>query len=355
MNMLRMFPLALAALSLTPLAADAVTAPQGTVLLGFRVTSGLGVGTSYVVDIGTAASFRDATGPITITNLASDLQQLYGPDWQTRADLLYGVGGCPDSNAAFGGDAEDTLYLSRPQSAENVPGTSPSINTSGGRGTIAANLTDVLGVAGVSGFRYSTVSPGNSHASRQPDTDPNSWRRYMGPGGDANKAGSNGNFDFSWTQTGGGEVEGSPDKTLSLFRISGSAAATYLGYFKIDGSGNVIYTPAPSSMNYSTWAATNAGGQAYNLDFDGDGISNGVEFFTGTAGNASTSHTAISNGHIIWPRASGRTVTTVFVQTSTDLQTWTDVGSNLAGGTGSIDYTIPTGQAKIFVRLRVVP
>ncbi|MFD0895619.1 hypothetical protein KBB96_01460 [Luteolibacter ambystomatis] len=355
MKMPRMFPLALTAMTLIPMAADAVTAPQGTVLMGFRVTGGTGVGSSYVVDIGLAESYRDATGPITITNLAADLEIRFGFDWQTRTDLFYGVGACPDSNAAFHGDAEDTLYLSRPQTAENVPGTSPSINTSSGRATIAANLTDVLGVAGVSGFRYSAVSPGNSHASRQPDTDPNSWRQYMGPGGVAGKAGNTGNFDFSWSQTGGGEIEGTPDKTLSLFRISGGTAATYLGYFKIQGNGDVVYTPAPSSVNYTTWAATNAGGQSYDQDFDGDGISNGVEFFTGTPGNASTSHIGVTNGHVIWPRATGRTVTTVFVQTSTNLQTWTDVGSNLAGGTGSIDFTLPTGQSKIFARLRVVP
>ncbi len=51
-----------------------------------------------------------------------------------------------------------------------------------------------------------------------------------------------------------------------------------------------VLSVGPLGGGYTSWAATNAGGQAANLDFDGDGIDNGAEFFMGTAGNAFTAN-----------------------------------------------------------------
>ena len=103
---------------------------------------------------------------------------------------------------------------------------------------------------------------------------------------------------------------------------------------------------------YATWAAANAGGQASNLDFDGDGVQNGVEYFMGATGSSFTANPAIVSGKVTWPKDpafSGNYT----VQTSPDLVTWTNVSSTVVGNT--VEYTVPTGQGKLFVRLDVTP
>ncbi len=59
-------------------------------------------------------------------------------------------------------------------------------------------------------------------------------------------------------------------------------------YYFVQSTG--VLSVGPLGGGYTSWAATNAGGQAANLDFDGDGIDNGAEFFMGTAGNAFTAN-----------------------------------------------------------------
>jgi len=337
--------------ALLPLSAFAgPTASQGSLLMGFRVTNAPGNGTSVVVNIGQASTFRDATSTITIANINTDLENTYGSGWNTRTDLQWGVGGCPSRSATFSGDVVDTIYMSRVQSAPGVSGTltNYNISTSGQRGVIAGNLTDLLGLPTTgAGFDDSTAGV-NPLVGLEADAFPNCWRVFMGPGGATTKAGATGNSDFGWDSTG---VEAAANKTLSLLRWAGTATPTYRGYFKIETNGNVTFTPATAAVTYLSWATANAGGDAANLDSDHDGVANGVEWFTGSSVNPS-----VVSGSITWPRAAGNaTATSVKIQTSTDLSSWADVVTGLQTGSGSISYTLPTGQPKIFARLVVTP
>lgn len=103
---------------------------------------------------------------------------------------------------------------------------------------------------------------------------------------------------------------------------------------------------------YSTWAAANAGGQGPALDFDGDGVKNGVEYFMGETGSSFTSNPGVIGGKVVWPKdpAFAGTYT---VQTSPDLGTWTNAVSSEVGDT--VEFTVPTGMGKLFVRLSVTP
>ncbi|BCU77326.1 autotransporter-associated beta strand repeat-containing protein [Luteolibacter sp. LG18] len=113
-----------------------------------------------------------------------------------------------------------------------------------------------------------------------------------------------------------------------------------------------ITLTAAAGAGYSGWASTNAGGQAANLDFDGDGVKNGVEYLMGATGSSQTANPGVVNGKIIWPKEPSAAVTWA-VETSPDLSVWTAATSGVTDLGTSIEYVVPTGAAKRFVRLRV--
>ena len=127
---------------------------------------------------------------------------------------------------------------------------------------------------------------------------------------------------------------------------------------RITGSGKIQV----GITNFATWSAANAGGQAANLDFDQDGMSNGIEYFMGQTGSGFTANPGVVAGKVTWPNggniASSAYGTAFVVQTSPDLTTWSNVAvgdSNLNNTAGSVQYTLPSGAGKLFVRLLVTP
>jgi hypothetical protein len=120
-----------------------------------------------------------------------------------------------------------------------------------------------------------------------------------------------------------------------------------------------------ASPSYAAWATENAGSQAANLDWDNDGVSNGVEFFMGAA-SGFTANPGLVGSTVTWPNggniSSSAYGTQFVVQTSSDLVTWGDVtegdfqqfGTNTAG---SLSYTLDPANnpGKQFVRLKVTP
>ena len=112
---------------------------------------------------------------------------------------------------------------------------------------------------------------------------------------------------------------------------------------------------------YSSWAADNAGSQAANLDYDQDGVSNGVEYFMNAAPGF-TANPGLVGNTVTWANGgniSADTYGTKFiVQTSSDLVTWDEVAEgDLNNTAGSLSYSIDpaNGPAKQFVRLKVTP
>ena len=112
---------------------------------------------------------------------------------------------------------------------------------------------------------------------------------------------------------------------------------------------------------YESWATVRAGGQAANLDYDNDGVTNGVEFFMNAAPGF-TANPGLVGNTVTW--ANGGNIPSsdygskFVVQTSTDLVNWTDVpasgDANLVNTSGSVAYTL-TGPGKKFARLKVIP
>ena len=150
------------------------------------------------------------------------------------------------------------------------------------------------------------------------------------------------------------EIEGSP-------MADGTYGATGSGATNIDDdhfTGTGILTVG---AGYSSWATSHAGGQTANLDYDADGVSNGVEYFMNSAAGF-TANPGIVSGTVTWTNGgnipSSAYGTQFVVQTSNNLTGWTDVAvgnPNLSNTAGSVSYTLPTGAGKLFVRLVVTP
>jgi hypothetical protein len=124
-------------------------------------------------------------------------------------------------------------------------------------------------------------------------------------------------------------------------------------------------TAVSNSPTFATWASTNAGGQTANLDWDNDGVTNGVEFFMNAAAGF-TANPGLVGNTVTWSNGgniSASTYGTQFVvQTSSDLVIWEDVAegdlnTNTSGPAGSLSYSVDpaNGPAKQFVRLKVTP
>jgi len=133
--------------------------------------------------------------------------------------------------------------------------------------------------------------------------------------------------------------------------ITGRFATT--GNNQVNGLYGLQLYKVPTS-GYATWASANAGGQAANLDYDHDGMPNGVEYFMGAAPGF-TANPGVINGKVTWPHLNA--VTSFKVQVSTDLTTWTDAAPgdvDLSVPT-QVTYTFPPGASKRFCRLLVTP
>lgn len=113
-----------------------------------------------------------------------------------------------------------------------------------------------------------------------------------------------------------------------------------------------------SGSGFSSWAAVNAPGQTLNMDHDRDGVSNGIEYFMSLSGSGFTANPAVNGASLVsWPKGAGYTGTygtDYVIQTSTNLGTWADVPpGSVTIDADSIDYTLPSGNPKIFARLKV--
>jgi hypothetical protein len=142
----------------------------------------------------------------------------------------------------------------------------------------------------------------------------------------------------------------------TAYDADGTNFPTYQSQNKLSAS-YTIGAPA----GYSSWATTNVGGQTAELDYDNDGVSNGIEFFMDSDPGFTANPSLVGNT-VTWPNggniSSSAYGTKFVVQTSTDLVSWSDVPGttdpNLENISGSVSYTL-TGTGKEFVRLKVTP
>jgi len=161
------------------------------------------------------------------------------------------------------------------------------------------------------------------------------------------------------------------DEPLSTSTIipSNAAGGTFTpSNYTIEYMAGMLTVVWPPSVSYATWADTNGLTEAAAADANQDGVPNGIAYFMGETGRITPPSFVLNdegrytiaweNGGNIPSSAYG---SRFFVETSSDLVTWTVVASNTdASNTGlsntaaRVSYTLPPGAGKTFVRLKVI-
>ena len=345
---------------------------QGDLIVGFRASGGTGADRNVLVNLGSAAGFRDhtvASGNLSLGDINTDMVAQFGPNWASRTDIFWGIACSPSNSADFNGDTAKTVYASKAEVTPGTPVTGWAISVTN-RGIASTAMMGMEGYAGSGGFSLSNASSGNARLAVQDSTTVNWWSSFQ-PGG-ANSTGSTAFKVFN------GGIEGTLAKPLDLFRITSTTAGTYVGSFSINATGVISYTGPSAGSGYAAWATTmklTAANNGANQDPDSDGISNLMEYVLG--GDPLAASTSIlpvqtsdaTHIYLSFSRSvASKSDTTQFVQWSTDLSTWTSipVGSASAGAVNvvtngsnpeTVTVTIPRSNAgaggRLFTRLQV--
>jgi hypothetical protein len=258
----RWLALAGLALALPPVSHATLNYQDGDLLLAFRATGGVGANTDYIVNVGSAAMFVNATDLIVldleIGNILADLNSLYTTDWDTRGDVLWSLSGV--QKVAGNGFPTNTMFATNLHTGPLTLGTQGSTAwarpSAFGAGAVALKIQS-MGTEFARGDFDGTPSGTNESTNSlvallQPVSAANSYRSFM-PGG-VNTDGSSA-FGYFLSATGieGNFAAGTSGVALDLYRIEpGSGASVFEGNFTLSDNATVTFTPTgvpePSSL-----------------------------------------------------------------------------------------------------------
>jgi len=222
---------------------------EGDVLLGFEQSNGSGgfTANNYVVDLGAASQFINATGPLTFNINTTDLTNAFSSTWASNTGNLvaWGVIGGSDnfSNITIGGDTlkKNTLFLT---SDGIAPTTASNANQNNINNSIQTFALDFAG-----------QTESSANAAIIPSNDASGWTANT-PGTAAFAS------SFAIEQS---ATDGPTDSTLSLYQLNNTsstpgATAKDLGTFSLASNGTLTFdtpaaVPEPSSVALGTVAA----------------------------------------------------------------------------------------------------
>ncbi len=255
--------LALGAAAALPMSsAQAASAANGDILVGFRATGGTGSTKNLVVNIGAATALESATGTVNLGNINADLTATYGSGWATRNNLFWGAVGTVGSFNPIGTNPARTVYGSR------------RVNNAWLRANDSSQASVTNKVRGLMTAFDTASSADVTHPNGvvQTTSEANHWASYQ-PGGIVENAGPAPGISFAFFNP---DIEntfenGAAAAALYLYRVkpaSGAAIGTpgdYLGQLLISSGGALTFQPdlsGPPTITFSqdTYTIEESGG-----------------------------------------------------------------------------------------------
>jgi hypothetical protein len=156
------------------------------------------------------------------------------------------------------------------------------------------------------------------------------------------------------------QTGGTGDKIIKYAYNTGASTSFTMTVDNSSGLHNYAFVnvvPEPSASSYSTWASANEiPGQPAGGDFDKDGLSNIVEYALGLSPTVSSVPPGTFDGSLLsftkGTEAKANGDVTYEIEQSTTLGGWTVVVPD-APASATISYTLPSGQPKVFARLKI--
>lgn len=176
---------------------------------------------------------------------------------------------------------------------------------------------------------------------------------------------------LDYTDVGGGTVTNplvydASNVIIASGGNSGGAARAFNGLIdevrytdSVLSSGDFLRAATPVG-DYASWATAHGiAGESAAEDFDNDGLTNIIEYALGLDPKSSDVPAGtLEEGVLTFIKGTDAIASFEVgwvIQQSTDLSTWTDAVTQAAGNpAASISYTLPTGQGKVFARLKAV-
>ena len=223
----------------------AMTYTQGDLLLAFRQT---GSNQTYVVDLGSATTFRDATSAtaLGISGIAADMSATFGSGWYTDNTIFASiVGGNSSTTTPLAGDGTGgTIPYFNKSAYVSKSGTGSPLDTPFGNQTqsTVSNVANTIGSTFGDVFKAATATGNNTAGAIISTSTTNDYTDLVPAGGAANW--------FGLTSS----TEVNPNGTFDLYRLlanktnatdapSGNGVAQYQGAFTLSNTGVVSFNP----------------------------------------------------------------------------------------------------------------
>jgi len=247
--------LAFAAILSTSAHAQNLTYNTGDLLIGFEEN---GTTNNYVVDLGAASQFINASTPLTFSLSTSDLTTAFTSNWASNSQtnlVQWGVigGSSKTGSITLGGDtlAKNTLFYTQGELNVGTAATAPKELNNAGQNTINGKIVNFE-----TDFGGETPSAGSTLA----------LQATIESNGTANSYGDeviNQNIfgiGSSIEQPASGSYTGPTNSVSDLFQLnastpSGVTPGTDLGTFSLASSGTLTFTPE-AVPEPSSWALT---------------------------------------------------------------------------------------------------
>ena len=352
----------------------------------------------YVFNLGAASSFREnmtnniavktVNGTISSSNIAADLQAVFGATWAEDGLVHMMVVSTIDAAGSLTiGDPTRTFYMSRARTSLNTSDKgfegAAAIGSFGSslRGQVSGSVIQFLNgtnSAITSGVPLPTSGANTSGVKLTTDY-PNSLALVI-PTSTSSTYFKLGDDPGALLSTGALPGTAGVEAAVDVFRVlhtatgadltSGSSSGNavvgtgqFIGSITLDSSGNlkVQAVGLPTSSNYYSFATANNLTGGPTADTDNDGINNLTEYalntnLSGSDGSVGT----LSAGVLSFTKRAAAVANgdlTYVIQVSTDLgvsNPWTTLTTGVVNNTTTISGTLPTGGPKQFGRLKVV-